>query len=73
MMYLGYSGYYLKEFKKINVNYYPMFWLLATLLLTGTAYYVVELDLLNKGVVSLILIIINLLVLKKLIKIKRNG
>lgn len=73
LMYLGYSGYYLKEFKKINVNYYPMFWLLATLLLTGTAYYVVELDLLIKGVVSLIVIIINLLVLKKLIKIKRNG
>src|SRR5690554_6722207 len=73
LMYLGYSGYYLKDFKKININYYPILWLLATILLTGTAFYVVEFSLLIKAIITLILVTVNLFILKRFIKMKRNG
>jgi len=57
LMYLGYSGYYLKDFKKTNVNYYPLLWLSATIILTVLAYFVVEFSFNLKSIITLLLII----------------
>ena len=71
LMYVGYSGYYLKEFKETKVKYYPLLWLLATVLLTISAYYMVEFDFFIKTVITLsifsfsIIIIINKLIKKQ--------
>jgi O-antigen/teichoic acid export membrane protein len=39
LMYMGYAGYFLKAYRKIAlVNYYPLLWLLATVVLLGLVY-----------------------------------
>ncbi|MHC2991554.1 hypothetical protein OB13_08160 [Pontibacter sp. HJ8] len=39
LLYMGYAGYFLKEYKQAaSVKYYPMLWLLATLVLSGLVY-----------------------------------
>lgn len=44
LMYMGYAGFFYRQFKEINkINYSPVFWLSATCLLTCAAYYMVEL------------------------------
>ena len=53
LMYMGYSGYYLKEFKDIKVKYYPLLWLFSTFLLTISAYYIVEFDFFTKTIITL--------------------
>lgn len=59
MMLMGYSGYWLKDFKKNNTEaYYPLPWLGLTILLTFLAYYLVDLNLLSKLIVSISLIIL---------------
>jgi len=65
LMYMGYSGYYLKDFKKTGVNYYPLIWLLATLVLTFSAYYLVEYSLLVKAAVTFSIIFIGIFAIIK--------
>ncbi|MDX5419534.1 MAG: oligosaccharide flippase family protein [Hymenobacteraceae bacterium] len=53
LMYMGYSGYFLKECKqRILVPYYPMWWMLATVVLLGVVYNLRELELLAKAAVT---------------------
>ena len=43
MMYMGYSGFMLKSFREMSrVKFYPVYWLLLTILLTAIAYFLVE-------------------------------
>ena len=66
LMYMGYSGYYLKVFKdNNNLNYYPLLWLLTTLILTISAIYIVELDLVIKVLVNIILAFVFFVFIKK--------
>lgn len=73
MMYMGYSGYFLKEFKVVDVPFYPMLWLLATLVLTGMAYYAVELALMYKIGISIVLMAVVVVIFKNLLKQKKFG
>lgn len=58
LMFMGYAGFYLKVFKEINlVKFYPMAWLLATIVLSLLAFYAVELTYYLKSVISSILIL----------------
>ena len=53
-IFMGYSGYYFNTFKKLNsAKYYPVVWMLITILLTILAYYAVELPILVKFAISL--------------------
>ena len=70
MMYLGYSGYYLKEFNRVNVKFYPVLWLLATIGLTFCAFFIVEFDVMYKFIISIFLIIIVFFVLRKIKRLK---
>ena len=43
LMYMGYAGYFLKEYKETStVQFFPLVWLAITILLTAIATYVVE-------------------------------
>jgi O-antigen/teichoic acid export membrane protein len=45
LMYMGYSGYFLKEYRDNCVlRYYPFVWLLSTMLLTAISLFLVEED-----------------------------
>jgi O-antigen/teichoic acid export membrane protein len=58
LMFMGYIGFYLKVFKEINsANYYPAAWLMATIVLSATAFYAVELSIYAKSVISLIMVV----------------
>lgn len=73
MMYMGYSGYFLKEFKIVDVPFYPLAWLGATLVLTLLAYFAVELNFIFKFVITLGLLFIGVVLTKKLINKRKNG
>lgn len=65
LMFMGYSGYYLKDYKAhATVSYYPMAWLLATVILTVVVYQLRDLPVLYKGVLSavsfLVLVVLGL-------------
>ena len=43
LMYMGYIGYYLKEYKEHStVKFYPMYWLTMTIVFTFLAYFLVD-------------------------------
>lgn len=66
MMYMGYSGFFLKEFKTNNtVNFYPIPILILMVIITASAYYIVELNIYIKSIISLFLVLVGLLVLFK--------
>lgn len=53
LMYMGYAGYFLKEYKKAAlVNYYPLFWLTATVFTLGAVYSLAEIDLILKVTIT---------------------
>ncbi len=57
LMYMGYAGYFLKVFKLINrVNYYPFVWMFATICLTISSSYLVEVSPVVKGAVTILVI-----------------
>ena len=58
-LYMGYAGFYFKDFKELNnTNYFPLIWLLLTILLGIAAYYIVELSINIKIIISLVYAII---------------
>lgn len=73
LMYMGYSGYFLKEFKEVDVPFYPFLWFLATLILTALAYYLVEINIQLKIIITLAICLVLSFYLKKFIKQLRNG
>jgi O-antigen/teichoic acid export membrane protein len=57
-MYMGYSGYFFKIYKKHHpLNYYPMWWLVLTIIVGGLAYYLVEFHWSLKIGITLILLL----------------
>jgi hypothetical protein len=55
---MGYSGFYLKAFKKHSrLNYYPLWWLTGSVLLTIVVFLIKDIGLLEKSIFSLILLI----------------
>ncbi|GAB3533473.1 hypothetical protein GCM10027443_18940 [Pontibacter brevis] len=62
LMYMGYAGYLLKEYKQIQqVNYYPWLWLPLNVMALLTVYFLADVDLLTKAVVSFLIMCIALL------------
>lgn len=58
-MYMGYSGFFIKEFKESKgTNHYPIFWLTLNILLTVTIYYIVDFQFLTKLFIAIPLIFI---------------
>src|SRR5690606_4007328 len=73
MMYMGYSGYFLQEFKEVDVPFYPLAWLAITLVLTALAYFAVELNLIFKFAITLGLLFIGVFLTKRLMNKRKNG
>lgn len=70
-MYMGYSGYFLKVYKENEVlKYYPLLWLLATIFLTVLSYFIVEIQIVYKILITLFVLFVVFFGLKK---IKNNG
>ncbi len=69
LMFMGYSGYWLKDFKERNKeNYYPLFWFILTIGLTALALVVVEQSTIFKLLLSILLTILGSLYIFKLNK-----
>jgi O-antigen/teichoic acid export membrane protein len=69
LMYMGYAGYMLKEYKQIRQqNYYPWLWLPVNVLALLGIYFLADLDIVWKVVVSVIIFIMALLYGAKLRK-----
>ena len=67
LMYMGYAGYFLKEFRdNTDVNYYPLRWIGCTVFLTFMAYFTVELNIVVKTTITVIVLSIALMFLRKL-------
>lgn len=61
-MYMGYSGFYIKEFKESGgTNHYPLFWLGITILVTAFVYFAVEFDLMLKILIAVIILLVGLM------------
>jgi len=53
-MYIGYSGFFMKEYRQVkDLEYRPIFWLLATIGALVFSYYFVEADILSKLIFTL--------------------
>lgn len=58
LMFMGYSGYFLKDFKEnCNINYYPIHWIIATIGLTVVCYALRDIPFLYKTIVSAVSLI----------------
>jgi len=57
LMYMGYSGFYLKDYKELpSEEYHPMKWLFATIVLTIIAYLGVDLHIVSKAMIYLVFV-----------------
>lgn len=66
LMYMGYVGFFMKDFKESNtVNYYPSFWFLVTIFGTVAATFVVEFDIWLKTICSVVVAALGLISYKK--------
>lgn len=74
LMYMGYSGYYLRAFKTHSqLTYYPLLWLGLTVLVTLAAYGVVHLSWQTKAVSTFVLCPLVIFVILKLKNKINNG
>jgi hypothetical protein len=52
-MYVGYSGYFLKQFSKyVTTDFFPLLWLALTVALTVLAYVAVEWHWISKTIIT---------------------
>ncbi len=66
LMFLGFRGYWLKDFKENNqVNYYPFFWLITICLLTICVFLIKDISVIYKILITVILILISVICAKK--------
>lgn len=62
LMYMGYAGYLLKEYRQIRqVNYYPWLWLPTNVLALLCVYFLADIGLVGKAAVSLLVMCFALL------------
>ena len=72
LMYMGYGGYFLKVFREnAGVNYYPLRWILTTILLAIAAYFAVELNIFLKIAVTAVVLSLALIFLRKINKARK--
>lgn len=65
-MFMGYAGNFFKTYKEINsVSYYPLVWLILTIILTFLAYYAVEWALMIKIGITLGILVVGLIFVLK--------
>lgn len=58
LLYMGYAGFFIKDFKKYNsVNYHPIKWFLATIAIAILAYFLLEISIIIKIVITLTIFI----------------
>jgi len=58
LMYMGYSGFFIKEFRQAdNPNYHPVFWLLLTIGLTIFVYWAADLPFFYKLFIALLVVL----------------
>lgn len=58
LMYMGYGGFFTKAYRSVSfVSYNPLLWLVITIILTFTNYWLVELFFLEKVLASIIYIV----------------
>lgn len=56
LMYLGFSGYFIKKISDVHkVNYYPMFWLFMIIVITASVHFMVEIEILYKVIITILL------------------
>lgn len=61
-MYMGYSGFFIKEFKESNgTNHYPLFWMGTTVALTIFVYLAVEFNWVLKICIAITILLIGLM------------
>lgn len=66
LMYMGYAGYFLKDYKQTEtLNYYPLLWLFLTILLTVISYYFVEVNYIFKIAITVVLLLLSVILLKR--------
>ena len=69
LMYMGYTGYFLKEYRdNAQVNFYPLRWLAITIFLTVAAYFIVDFALVIKLIISFIILLAGLWIVKTIQK-----
>jgi len=72
-MFMGYAGFYFKVFKQISdINYYPILWISITIALTIAVYFLRDLDIMYKLLISIASISISGLIIFRFNK-KLNG
>jgi O-antigen/teichoic acid export membrane protein len=60
LLYIGFSGYYFKTYKKLNppeYNHYPTSWMIAVVLTTAAVYFLRDADIIYKATITGILAI----------------
>ncbi|WP_312906081.1 lipopolysaccharide biosynthesis protein [Sphingobacterium multivorum] len=68
-MYMGYSGFFIKEFRESQgTNHHPLYWLCITLLLTVFVYFGVELNLIFKTCSALVILCMGLIAIYLIFK-----
>lgn len=71
-MYMGYSGFFIKEFKESEgADFKPLYWLLATLLLTAFVYIAVDWLFWLKILIALLIIVVGATGLFLIVKMKK--
>lgn len=66
LMFTGYSGYFLKDFKLVNtVKFYPILWLIATIVATALAFFCADITVGAKIILSVALWTTSLVLLFK--------
>lgn len=66
LMYIGFSGFYLKAFKELNIhNYYPIYWLVFIIICTVGVFLIRDCLWQTKFIITLLILIISALVFLK--------
>jgi O-antigen/teichoic acid export membrane protein len=66
LMYIGFSGYYLKSYRKLkNINHFPFLWLISIILISLSAFLLKDVIITVKGLITLfVLTVFGILVRK---------
>jgi len=73
LMYMGYVGYFLKDFRNNNsLSYFPIHWFILTIILTVSAIFIVNFNLYLKAIINFAIFIILIFYLKKINRASLN-
>jgi len=67
LMYMGYVGYFLKDFKNNNsLSYFPIHWFILTISFTISAIFIVEINMYFKAIINFAILFILIFYLMKI-------